>query len=64
MIEGGEVTGFLIIHMRHQGTQMRMCICDWRGLRGVDQGCCELAGLVDAQGAGEEIFLGLGQGLA
>ena len=30
---------------------------DWRGLGGVDEGCGEFAGVVHAEGGGEEVFL-------
>lgn len=36
MVESGEVTGFLIVHMLHHGTEMWMGLHDGRGLGGID----------------------------
>lgn len=49
MVEGGEVPGFLVVHVLHEGTQVRVGFDDGGGLRGVDQGGGEFAGLVDAE---------------
>lgn len=49
MVKSGEVAGFLSVHMLHHGTEMWVGLHDERGLGGVDEGCGEFAGLVDAE---------------
>lgn len=49
VIECVEVTGLLVVHMFHQGPQVRVRFCkDW-SLRGVDESRGEFSGLVDSK---------------
>lgn len=57
LIEGLEVSRFLVIHMLHQGAQVGVRSHDWRRLRRVDQGGGKLAGLINPQLAHASIFL-------
>ena len=59
-IEGGEVSGFLIVHMLHEVREVRVRGHYGWSLGGVDMGCCKFAGLVDTQGGSQEVLLGLG----
>lgn len=36
VVEGGEVAGFLIVHVLHEGTQVWVCFYKRGRLRGVD----------------------------
>lgn len=47
----------LVVHVLHERTQRGVPRDERRGLAGVDEGGGELAGLVDAQGGGEELAL-------
>ena len=49
--------GFLRVHVVHERAQVGVAGEDGRRLGGVDLGCGELAGLVDAEEAGEEGLL-------
>lgn len=49
LVEGLEVVGFLVVHVGHQGPEVRMAADDGGCLRSVDKGCGELAGLVDTK---------------
>jgi hypothetical protein len=62
-VEGRQVARFLLVHVLHEGPQVWLAREDRGGLRLVDERCGELAGLVDAQGRGEEGLLGGGEGL-
>lgn len=52
VVEGGEVSGFLVVHVLHEGPQVGVGFDDRGRLRRVDQGGGEFAGLVDAQLSG------------
>lgn len=38
-VEGGEVAGFLVIHVFHEGAEVGVGAGDWGCLGGVDEGC-------------------------
>lgn len=61
LVEEVVVAGFLVVHVLHQRTQVGVFFHEQRGLRGVDQDGGEFAGLVYAEGGGEEGALGLGE---
>lgn len=61
LVEGGEVARLLVVHVLHEWPQMGVGAHDRRRLRFVDEGCGQLAGLVDAEGAVQELALLLGQ---
>lgn len=42
------MSGFLVVHVFHQRSEVRMRGHDRRRLRGIDEGCGQLAGLVDS----------------
>lgn len=63
-VEGGEVAGFLRVHVLHQLAEVRVRAEQGRGLVGVDQGGGELARLVDPERGVEEGFLRGGEGFA
>ena len=46
--------GFLVVHVLHQRTQVRMRAHEQRGLRGVDENGGQFTRLVHAQCGGEE----------
>lgn len=48
-VEGLEVLGFLVIHVRHERPEVRVAADKGRRLGCVDEGGGELAGLVDAE---------------
>lgn len=48
-VEGGQVAGFLRVHVLHHGPQVRVCFDDGRGLCSVDERGRELAGLIDSE---------------
>ena len=54
------MTGFLIVHVLHKRSEMRMGFDNWRGLSGVNEGGGEFAGLVYTQRAVKEASLLLG----
>lgn len=56
------VACFLVVHVLHQWAQVGVCARYDGRLGGVDEDGGELAGLVDAQGRGEEVALLLGEG--
>lgn len=56
------VAGFLVVHVLHEGPEVRVCPHDDGVLGGVDEDGGEFAGLVYAQGGGEEGALGGGEG--
>lgn len=60
MVEVFEVAGFLVVHVLHEGPQVGVRAGEDGGLGRVDEDGGQLAGLVDAQGRGEEGFLGWG----
>lgn len=64
LVEVLEVPGFLIVHVFHQTPQLRVGFNGWRGLSGVDERCGEFAGVIDAKGGIEELFLFFGEGLS
>lgn len=41
--------GFLVVHVSHEGAEVRMLADDDGGLGGVDECCGEFAGLVDSK---------------
>lgn len=41
--------GLLVVHVSHQGAEMRVLADDDGALSGVDEGCGEFAGLVDSE---------------
>lgn len=41
--------GFLVVHVSHEGAEVRMLADDDGGLGGVDERCGEFAGLVDSK---------------
>lgn len=49
VVEGGEMGGLLVVHVGHEGAEVRVLAGDDGGLGGVDEGCGELAGLVDSE---------------
>ena len=49
LVEGLEVRRLLIVHVGHQRAKVRVTVDDRGGLRGVDESCGKLAGLVDAE---------------
>lgn len=78
LVEEREMPDFLVVHVPHDGAEVWVGADHGRRLRFVDEGCGELAGLVDAElervrwgergrgerayGAVEEVALGLRQG--
>lgn len=64
MVEGSEVAGFLLVHVGHEGSEVRVSFHNRGGLGFVYEGGCELAGLVDAKGRGEKVSLFLRQRLS
>lgn len=44
-----EMAGFLVVHVLHERTEVRVCCYEGRGLRGVDDGGGKFASLVYAQ---------------
>ena len=57
LVEVLEMSRFLVVHVLHEWSQMRVCFVDRRRLSSIDQGGCELAGMVDAEGGVEELLL-------
>lgn len=51
------MSGFLVIHVLHEGSEVRVRFVDRRGLRSINEGCSELACVVDAESGIEELFL-------
>lgn len=49
VIEDFEVIGFLGVHMRHEGAEVRVAADEEGCLGGVDEGRSEFTGLVDAK---------------
>lgn len=41
--------GLLVVHVGHQGAEVRVLADDDGALGGVDEGCGEFAGLVDSE---------------
>ena len=48
-VEGVEVRGFLVVHVCHEGPEVRVSADEGWCLRGVDEGSGELAGLVHTE---------------
>lgn len=48
LVEVFVVASFLVVHVFHQGSEVRVCPCEDGGLGGVDEDCGEFASLVDA----------------
>lgn len=46
VVEGVEVAEFLVVHVLHEGAEVRVRADYWRGLGGVDEDGGEFAGLV------------------
>ena len=48
-VEGGEVAGFLVVHVFHEGAEVRVGGHEGGRLGSVDEGGGEFAGVVDAE---------------
>ena len=48
-VEGGKVTSFLIVHVLHQGAQVRVGFHYGGSLRGIYKSGSKLTGLVDTE---------------
>jgi hypothetical protein len=62
VVEGFEVAGFLVVHVLHQRSEVRVRFGDGRGLSGVDERCGEFACLVDPEGGFEVLLLCVSEG--
>lgn len=62
LVEVLVVACLLVVHVFHQWSEVRVSFCEDGDLSGVDENGSEFAGLVDAQGGGEELLLFGGEG--
>lgn len=57
LVEVLKMPSFLVVHVLHERSQVRICFVDrWR-LSRINQGSCEFAGMVDAEGGVEKLLL-------
>lgn len=63
VIESFEMASFLIVHVLHQRTEMRVCLCDWRSLGRVDESCGQFSSMIDAESLVQEFLLGCSERL-
>jgi len=49
VVESLEMASFLIVHVLHQGTKMRVCLCYWGRLGRVDKSCSQFSSMVDTE---------------
>lgn len=61
LVEILEVAVFLIVHVLHERSKVRVRADEGWRLRRVYQNCCKFTSLIDAQGAVEEIALSLSE---
>lgn len=55
--------GFLVVHVSHERTEVRVLADDDGGLGGVDERCGEFTGLIDTKSRGEKFTLLLSERL-
>ena len=63
VVESFEMASFLIVHVLHQRTKMRVCLCNWRSLSRVDEGCSQFSSMIDAESLVQELLLGCSERL-
>jgi len=63
VIESLEMARFLVVHVLHQRTKMRVCLCYWRRLGCVDESCSQFSSMVDAESLVQELLLGCSERL-
>jgi hypothetical protein len=63
VVESFEMASFLIVHVLHQWTKMRVCLCNGRSLSRVDECCSQFSSMVDAESLVQELLLGCSERL-
>ena len=57
MVESFEMASFLVVHVLHQRTKMRVSLCYWRRLGRVDESRSQFSSMVDAKSLVQELLL-------